>query len=116
MKIESALDVHMRISHLELGQLWCCPVEWCTVWKGSVSDCLGHFNEKHGGSAFFARKNVAGLFPPCMVTRDVWQAALRPDVSGIAVDTQLFHVARCHLVHKYRVYKDPFPYSALRGE
>ena len=38
--IASALDIHMTNSHLELGQLWRCPVEWCTVWKGSVSDCL----------------------------------------------------------------------------
>ena len=40
--------------------------------------------------------------------------ALRPDVSGIAVDTRLFHEAGCRLVHKYRVYKDPFPHPALR--
>ena len=46
--IESALVVHMTGSHLVLGQLWCCPVEWCAVLKGSVDDCLGHFNEKHG--------------------------------------------------------------------
>ena len=46
MKIESALDVIN--SHLELGQLWCCPVEWCAVWKCSVRDCLGHLNDKHG--------------------------------------------------------------------
>ena len=72
----------MTISHLELGQLWRCPVEWCAVWKGSVSDCLGHFNEKHGGSAFFALKNVASFFPPWTVTWDIWQAALRPDISG----------------------------------
>ena len=115
VKIESVLDVHMTISHLELGQLWRCPVEWCAVWKGSVSDCLGHFNEKHGGSAFFALKNVARFFPPWTVTRDVWQAALHPDVSGIAVDAQLFHVAGCRLVHKYQMYKDPFPHPALRG-
>ena len=60
--IDSALDIHMMGSHLELGQLWCCPVEWCAVWKGSVSNCLGHFNEKHGGSAFFALKNVSKFF------------------------------------------------------
>ena len=41
--------------------------------------------------------------------------ALRPDVSGIAVDARLFHEARCRLVHKYRVYKDPFPHPVVRG-
>ena len=70
------------------------------MWKGSVSDCLGHFNEKHGGSASFALKNVAKFFPPWTVTRDVWQAALRPDISGIAVDTRLFHETGCRLVRK----------------
>ena len=27
------LDRHMMNTHLELGQLWQCPVEWSTVWK-----------------------------------------------------------------------------------
>ena len=35
--------------------------------------------------------------------------------SGIAVDARLFHEARCRLVHRYRVYKDPFPHPALKG-
>ena len=47
-EIASALDVHMIKFHLELGQLWPCRVEWCTAWKGSVSDCLGHLHDKHG--------------------------------------------------------------------
>ena len=111
VKIESALDVHMINSHLELGQLWRCPVEWCAVWKGSVRDCLGHLNDKHGGSTFLALKNVAKFFPPWTVTRDVWQTALR---SGIAVDARLFHEAVCRLVHRYCVYKDPFPHPPLR--
>ena len=110
VNIELALDIHMMGSHLELGQLWRCPVEWCAVRKGSVRDCLGHFKEKHGGMAFFALKNVSKFFSPWTVTRDVWQPALRPDVSGIAVDTRLFHEAGCRLVHK-----DPFPHPAFLG-
>ena len=93
------LDVHMLNFHLELAQLWRCPVEWCTVWKGLVRACLEHLSEKHGGSSFFALKNMS----------------LQPDVSGIAVDVRLFHEAGCRLVHRYRVYKDPFPHPALRG-
>ena len=34
IRIYSALDAHMIASHLELGQLWRCPVTWCAVWKG----------------------------------------------------------------------------------
>ena len=75
--------------------------------EGLFRDCLGHLNDKHGGSTFFALKNVAKFFPPWTLTRDVWQTALRPDVSGIAVDARVFH--------RYRVYKDPFPHPALRG-
>ena len=56
--VASALDVHMMSVHLELGQFWRCPMEWCTVWKGSVSECLGHPQDKHGGSQYVAMKNI----------------------------------------------------------
>ena len=80
--------------NLELGQLWWCPVEWCAVWKGSVSESLGHLQDKHGGSQYVASKNIASkFFPPWTVPRDLWMTALRPDVSGIAVDAPLFHEA-----------------------
>ena len=59
------------------------------------------------------KTNVAQFFPPWTVTRDVWHDALRPDVSGVAVDALLFHEAGSRLVHRYRVYKDPFPHPAL---
>ena len=59
-----ALDRHMMNTHLEFGQLWRCPVEWCAVWEGSVRDCLDHLREKHGGSQFAALKNLGKFFPP----------------------------------------------------
>ena len=96
-QIASALDVHMINVHLELGQLWRCRVEWCAVWKGSVSDCLGHLQDKHGGSQYVALNNLAKFFPPWTVPRDLCLTALRSDVSGIAVDARLFHEARCCL-------------------
>ena len=46
---------------------------------------------------------------------DFWLTAFHPDVSGVAVDARLFHDSGCCLVHKYRVYRDPFPHRALRG-
>ena len=115
MWIEPALDVHMLNVHLEMAQLWRYPVEWCAVWKGSVRACLEHLSEKHEGSSLFALKNLARFSPPWTVSRHVWQMALRADVSGVAVDARLFHEAGCRLVHRYRVYKDPFPHPALRG-
>ena len=104
----------MIACHLELCQLWRCPVTWCAVWKESGSACLEHLAEKHGGSALEITTNVAQFFPPWTGTRDVWHAALRPDVSGVAVDALLFHGAGSRLVHWYRVYQDPFPHPALR--
>ena len=100
--------------HLELAQLWRCPVEWCTVWKGSGRACLEHLAEKHRGSMLVATTNVAKFFSPWTVTHDVWHTALHPDVSRVAVDALLFHEAGRRLVHCYRVYKDPFPHPALR--
>ena len=64
VKVDSALAAHMVTFHLELAQLWRCPVEWCAIWKGSVRACLEHLTEKHGGSTFLALKNVAKFFPP----------------------------------------------------
>ena len=49
------------------------------------------------------------------MTQDVWQTALHPDVSGIAVDARLFQEAGCLLVHRYCVHKDPFPHPVLGG-
>ena len=70
-RVYTALDAHMIAFHLELAQLWRCPVEWCAVWKGSGRACLEHLAEKHGGSTLVATTNVAKLFPPWTVTRDV---------------------------------------------
>ena len=105
----------MMCFHLELGQLWRCPVELCAIWKGSVKDYREHFNDKHGGSATLDFGSVSRSFPPWTVPRELWQMALRLEVSCIAVDVRLFHEAGCRLVHKYRVYKDPLPHPALRG-
>ena len=63
-RVHTALDSHMIAFHLELAQLWRCPVEWCAVWKGSVRECLEHLAEKHGGSTFVAMENVEKFFLP----------------------------------------------------
>ena len=78
--VESSLEVHMMCFHLELGQLWRYPFEWCAMWKGSVSDCREHFNNKHGGSASLEFGNASRSFPPWTVTWKIWQTALRTDV------------------------------------
>ena len=113
-RTDYALDSHMMCHHLDLGQLWRCPVEWCAVWKGSVRECRDHFNEKHSGSETIDFDRVSKAFPAWTVTREFWKRALQPEISGIAVDVSLFHESRRRLVHKYRVYRDPLPHPALR--
>ena len=113
-RTEGSLGSHMMCCHLGLGQLWRCPVEWCTVWKGSVRECRDHFNDKHSGSATLDFEEVSKSFPAWTVTREFWEQALKPEISGIAVDVRLFHESRRRLVHRYRVYRDPLPHPALR--
>ena len=113
-KSDHGLDTHMMCHHLDLGQLWRCPVEWCAVWKGSVRECRDHFNEKHSSSETIDFDKVSKAFPAWTVTRDFWKQALRPEISGIAVDVMLFRESGRRLVHKYRVYRDPLPHPALR--
>ena len=113
IKSDHALDSHMMCHHLDLGQLWRCPVEWCAVWTGSVCECRDHFNEKHSGSETIDFDKVSKAFPAWTVTRDFWKQALKPEISGIAVDITLFRESGRRLVHKYRVYRDPLPHPAL---
>ena len=113
-KSDEGLDTHMMCHHLALGQLWRCPVEWCAVWKGSVRECRDHFSDKHRDSETVNFDKVSKIMPSWTVPRDFWAKALRPEISGIAVDVMLFHESGCKLVHKYRVYRDPLPHPALR--
>ena len=36
------LAKHVANYHLELAQLWQCPVSWCTIWKGTPQDYIDH--------------------------------------------------------------------------
>ena len=38
---------HVAHFHLDLAQLWRCPVLWCTVWKGTPHDCMDHLCGAH---------------------------------------------------------------------
>ena len=46
---------HVSTYHLDLGQLWWCPVSWCTVWKGTPQDCVDHVR---GGARCAVRYQV----------------------------------------------------------
>ena len=38
---------HVAMFHLDLAQLWRCPVSCCTVWKGNPQDCMDHVRGTH---------------------------------------------------------------------
>ena len=40
--IKCDMSRHVSTYHLDLAQLWRCPVSWCTVWKGTPQDCMDH--------------------------------------------------------------------------
>ena len=41
------LGKHIALFHMELAQLWRCPVTWSTVWKGMAQDCVDHLRKIH---------------------------------------------------------------------
>ena len=104
--------------HLELGELWRCPVEWCSVWKGTTQDCMDHLRVRHHTDlsvGLNSHKTLGKYFPPWTVTREARRTVLLPGVSGIATDVMLFHQHGGWLVHRYHLYKDPLPHVSLRG-
>ena len=48
---------HVARFHLDLAQLWRCPVLWCTVWKGTPQDCMDHIRGVGGGRMMFRGKS-----------------------------------------------------------
>ena len=45
--IQRDLGKHIAFYHMELAQLWRCPVMWCTMWKGAAQDCIYHMRRIH---------------------------------------------------------------------
>ena len=45
--IKCDMNRHVSTYHLDLGQLWRCPVSGCTVWKGTPQDCNDHIRGAH---------------------------------------------------------------------
>ena len=90
IRIYSALDAHMMACHLELGQLWRCPVTWCAIWKGSGRTCLEHLAEKTWGIDIGNKNQRGPVFPPmdsdqgrlarCPPTRCIRGRRRRPSV------------------------------------
>ena len=100
----SSMTRHVMAYHLDLAQLWLCPVPWCSIWKGTVKDCVYHVGLRHHRSMLVKASKIGKCFSPCTVTRTAWNASLEPTVSGIATDIMLFSQHGAQLVPQYRVY------------
>ena len=113
--IQVNLGKHVALYHLDLAQLWRCPVDWCPVWKGTSQDCVDHMRRAHNTPVSVKAGNLARWFPPWTVTREQWHSMSRPSVSGIAIDTFLFSRIGMPLFHRYRVFDRLGSHPAFRG-
>ena len=95
---------HVAKYHLQLTQLWQCPVSWCAIWKGTPQDCVDHICLANAVPATVKAANVGGWFPPWTVSRDKWCEALKSSVSGVSTDALLFSQSGVPLVHRYSVF------------
>ena len=94
------LGRHVTSFHLDLAQLWRCPVAWCIVWRGTPQDCIDHMHRAHNVPASIKAANLARWFPPWTVSREQWSTILRSSISGIATDALLFSQIGVPLVHR----------------
>ena len=79
--IQQNLGKHVALYHMELAQLWRCPVTWCTVWKGTAQDCVDHMRRAHDIPQLVKAANLVRWFPPWTVSREQWSSMSRPAVS-----------------------------------
>ena len=81
---------HVATCHLELGQLWQCPVSWCTVWKGTPQDCMDHVRGAHDVPWDIKSASLEKFFLLWTVKRQIWMDALKPCYLGVSTDVLLF--------------------------
>ena len=109
------LGRHVACYHLDLAQLWRCPVSWCTVWQGTLQDCIDHMRKAHSVPATVKVANLVRWFPPWTVSREQCNTILRSSISGVAVDALLFSRIGVPLTHRYRVLSHAGTHVAFRG-
>ena len=107
---------HVVRCHLQLAQLWRCPVPWCTIWKGTSQDLMTHIVLGHKVPEEAKRADVQKFFPLWTVTREQYAESLSPKHSGISNDVLLFTEVQLTLVHHYRVHSAGQPHAMFRGK
>ena len=105
---------HVARFHLDLAQLWQCPVSWCTVWKGMPQDCMDHIRGAHDVPWEIKSASLEKYLPPWTVIWKVWSDSLSSQHSGISTDVLLFSGIGLSLVHHYRVHKRGLRHIAFR--
>ena len=86
--IQQNLGKHVALYHIELAQLWRCPVAWSTVWKGTAQDCIDHMRQTHDVHLAVKAANLARYFPPWTVAVEQWSAMTHVSISGVAIIVQ----------------------------
>ena len=109
------LGKHIAFYHLELAQLWRCPVMWCTVWKGTAQDCIDHMRRTHKVLLSVKAANLSKFFPAWTVTREQWADMMMPSISGVAIDKLLFSRIGSPLCHRYWLISRTGRHAAFRG-
>ena len=100
---------HVASLHLDLVQLWRCPIAWCTTWKDSPQDCLEHLRNGHDVPWISKTASIEKYAPPWTVRRELWTDSLRVEHSGISTDILLFSELGLSLTQHYRVYRGTSP-------
>ena len=106
--------LHVAHCHLDLAQLWRCPVSWRTVWKGAPQDLMDHVRGSHRVPEEVQNIKLETLIPPWTVTRQVYTESLTSHHSRISNDILLFSDIDMSLAHHYRVHKRGVPHVAFR--
>ena len=104
---------HVARLHLDLVQLWWCPIAWCTTWKGSPQDCLEHVRSGHDAPWVSKTASIEKYAPLWTVRRQLWTDSLRIEHSGISTDMLLFSEVAMPLMQHYRVYKGGLPHAVF---
>ena len=112
--IKSDMYRHVAPLHLDVAQLWQCPVSWCTVWKGTPQDSMDHLRGTHNVPGEVKSACLEKFLLPWTVSRKLWSDSLSAQHSGISTDMLLFSDIHLSLVHHYRVHKHGLPHIAFR--
>ena len=107
---------HVTRLHLDLVQLWRCPIAWCTTWKGSPQDCLEHVRNGHDAPWISKTASIEKYAPPWTMRRELWMESLHVEHSGISTDILLFSELGLSLTQHYRVYKGGLPHAVFRTD